>query len=43
LLGVDKAVVEGIDLDSGDLIASVRSTGSMRNCCGACQRRSPRY
>ena len=45
LLGVDKTVVEGIDFDddSGDLIASVRSTGSMRSRCGACQRRSPRY
>ncbi|MCO4265343.1 transposase, partial [Pseudarthrobacter sp. MDT3-26] len=45
LLGVEKTVVESIDLedDGGFLIASVRPTGSMRNRCGICQRRSPKY
>ncbi|WP_087132861.1 ISL3 family transposase [Microbacterium esteraromaticum] len=45
LLGVEKTVVEDIDLDvrSGILVASVRPSASMRNRCGACQRRSPRY
>lgn len=45
LLGVEKTVVEDIDLDyeSGVLVASVRPTGSMRHRCGLCQRRSPRY
>ncbi|OYV63910.1 MAG: ISL3 family transposase, partial [Actinobacteria bacterium 21-64-8] len=45
LLGVEKTVVEDIDFDeeSGFLVASVRPTGSMRNRCGVCQRRSPRY
>jgi len=45
LLGVEKTVVEAIDLDdeSGVLIARVRPTGSMRNRCGNCFRRCPRY
>ena len=45
LLGVEKTVVEEIDFDeeSDVLVASVRPTGSMRNRCGVCQRRSPRY
>jgi transposase len=45
LLGVEKTVVEDVDLDvdAGVLVARVRPTGSMRNRCGACQRRSPRY
>ena len=45
LLGVEKAIVEDIDLDlvSGILVASVRLAASMRNRCGSCQRRSPRY
>ena len=45
LLGVEKTVVEDIDFDeeTGVLVASVRPTGSMRNRCGVCQRRSPRY
>ena len=45
LLGVEKTVVEDVDLDfaTGILVASVRPTRSMRNRCGSCQRRSPRY
>ena len=45
LLGVEKTVVEAIDLDdeTGVLIASVRPTGSMRNRCGECLRRCPGY
>ncbi|WP_427134893.1 ISL3 family transposase [Pseudarthrobacter sp. S9] len=45
LLGVEKAVVEVIDLDdeTGILVASVRPTGSMRNRCGICLRRCPKY
>ena len=45
LLGVEKTVVESIDFDDGGgaLIASVRPTGSIRNRCGICRRRSPKY
>ena len=45
LLGVEKTVVEAIEFDdeSGVLLASVRATGSVRNRCGICQRRCPRY
>lgn len=45
LLGVEKTVVEDVDFDleSGVLLASVRPTGSMRNRCGVCRRRSPKY
>ena len=45
LVSVEKTVVEDIDFDeeTGVLVASVRPTGSMRNRCGVCQRRSPRY
>ena len=45
LLGVDKTVVEDFDLDpaTGVFVASVRLTRSMRNRCGSCQKRSPRY
>ena len=45
LLGVEKTVVESIDFDeeSGVLVASVRATGSVRNRCGVCRRRCPRY
>jgi hypothetical protein len=45
LLGVEKTFVENIDLDleSRVLIASVRPMASMRNRCGACHKRSPRY
>ena len=45
LLGVEKTVVEAIDLDdeTGVLIAWVRSTGSMRSRCGECLRRCPGY
>lgn len=45
LLGVEKTVVEAIDLDgeTGVLVARVRPTGSMRNRCGNCLRRCPRY
>ncbi|MBB5640097.1 ISL3 family transposase [Cryobacterium roopkundense] len=45
LLGVDKTVVEAVDLDmeTGILVASVRPTASMRNRCGSCRKRCPRY
>ena len=45
MLGVEKTVVEAIDLDeeTGILVASVRPTGSMRNRCGICRRRCPKY
>src|SRR5659263_783635 len=45
LLGVEKTVVGGIDLDDeGDvLVARVGATGSMRNRCGQCLRRCPGY
>ena len=45
MLGVEKTVVESIDVDeeTGILVARVRPTGSMRNRCGTCQRRCPRY
>ncbi|WP_241987159.1 transposase family protein, partial [Cryobacterium sp. Sr3] len=45
LLGVDKTVVEDVDLDlvAGVFVASVRLTRSMRNRCGSCQKRCPRY
>ena len=45
LLGVEKTIVEGVAFESksGILIASVRPTASMRNRCGMCRRRSPRY
>ncbi len=45
LLGVEKTVVEELDFDdeTGVLVASVRPTASIRNRCGVCQRRSPRY
>ena len=45
LLGVDKTIVEAVDLDveTGILVASVRPTASMRNRCGACRKSCPRY
>jgi len=45
LLGVEKTIVEAIDFgdETGILIASVRPTGSMRNRCGICLRRCPKY
>jgi len=45
LLGVEKTVVEDVDLDPAAcvLVASVRPTGSARNRCGACLKRCPRY
>ena len=45
LLGVEKTIVEDVDLDlvSGILVASVRPTASMRNRCGSCRKRSPRF
>ncbi len=45
MLGVEKTVVEAIEFDdeSGVLVASVRPTGSMRNRCGICLRRCPKY
>jgi hypothetical protein len=44
LLGVDKTIVEAVDLDveTGILVASVRPTASMRNRCGSCWKRCPR-
>ncbi|MET3719444.1 NAD(P)-dependent dehydrogenase (short-subunit alcohol dehydrogenase family) [Arthrobacter sp. UYEF21] len=40
-----ETVVESIDIDdkTGILVASVRPTGSMRNRCGICRRRCPKY
>ena len=45
LLGVDKTIVETVDLDveTGNLVASVGLTASMRNRCGARRKRCPRY
>lgn len=45
LLGVEKTIVEDVDLDleSGILVASVRPTASMRTRCGSCRKRCPRY
>ena len=45
LLGVEKVIVESIDQDekTGALVACVRVTKSMRNRCGDCSKRSPRY
>lgn len=45
LLGVEKTVVEGIELDHEGrvLVASVRPTGSMRSRCGQCLRRCPGF
>jgi len=45
LLGVEKTVVEAVEFDeqTGVLVAQVRPTGSMRNRCGHCLRRCPRY
>ncbi len=45
LLGVEKTIVEDVDLDleTGILVASVRPTASMRNRCGSCRKRCPRY
>jgi transposase len=45
MLCVEKAIVESIDLDekTGVLVACVRVMKSMRNRCGECQKRSPRY
>ncbi|WP_241980602.1 transposase, partial [Cryobacterium sandaracinum] len=45
LLGVDKTVVEDLNLDpvAGVLVASVRPTGSARHRCGVCLKRCPRY
>ena len=42
LLGVDKTVVEAVDLDIATVVfvASVRLTRSMRNRCGSCQKRT---
>jgi transposase len=45
LLGVEKAVLEGLefDEDEGLLVARVRPTASARGRCGRCQRRCPGY
>jgi transposase len=45
LLGVEKAVVEGVefDEDEGLLVARVRPTASARGRCGRCARRCPGY
>ena len=38
-------IVEAVnlDVDTGILVASVRPTASMRNRCGSCRKRCPRY
>ena len=45
MLGVEKTIVEGVDLDvvTGILVATVRPMASMRNRCGTCQKRCPGY
>jgi transposase len=45
LLGVEKTVVEGLELDQdqGVLVARVRPTAGARSRCGKCQRRCPGY
>lgn len=46
LLGLDRVVVEGIDLDeeAGELVVAVRpARGAAKPRCGVCGRRSPRY
>jgi transposase len=45
LLGLDNAVVEGVefDEDGGVLVASVRPSKGKRNRCGQCPRRCPSY
>ena len=45
LLGVEKTIVEDVDLDlvSGILVAAVRPTASMRNRCGSCLKHCPRF
>ena len=45
LLGVEKTLVESVEFDdaAGLLVASVRLTKSVRNRCGVCRRRGPRY
>ncbi len=44
VLGVEKTVIETMEMDDdGVLVFAVRATGSMRNRCGKCRRRCPRY
>jgi transposase len=45
LLGIEKAVVEGIEYVEGEgvLVARVRPTRGASSRCGRCQRRSPAY
>ncbi len=45
LLGVEKTIVEDVDLDleTRILVAAVRPMASMRNRCGSCRKRCPRY
>jgi transposase len=45
LLGVEKAVIEGIEFDEDDplLVAHVRPRKRARGRCGRCGRRSPAY
>ncbi len=45
LLGVEKAVVEGIEFDEeeGVLVAAVRPSRRVSSRCGRCRRRSPSY
>ena len=45
LLGLENAVVEGVELDEdgGVLVASVRPSKGKRNRCGQCPRRCPSY
>ena len=45
LLGLKKAVVEGVDLDADEdvVVVRVRPVKAARGRCGRCQRRCPRY
>ena len=45
LLGVDKTVVERVELDEDKavIVASVRPARGQRRRCGVCRRRSPGY
>lgn len=43
LLGVERVVVEGAELEDVGLVISVRPGRGARQRCGICQRRSPRF
>ncbi len=45
LLGVERAVIEGVELDeqAGILVAAVRPRKGERHRCGICRRRCPGY